>query len=66
MLLSDYNRAQELGMCSCCLMYKDDEFYIRNKELIDDDEFWEKEEAWFFYESGVQDMREIKNTIKYL
>jgi hypothetical protein len=23
-------------------------------------EFWEKERAWLFYESGVQDMREIK------
>ena len=26
-------------------------------------EFWEKERAWLFYESGIQDMREQKNLI---
>ncbi len=60
MLLSDDDKAQELGMCPCCFHDMEEEINIRNKEIIDDDEFWRKEEAWFFYESGIQDVREKK------
>lgn len=60
-MITKEDRAQELGMCPCC--HHDDGDYLENLELINDEEFWDRERAWLFYESGVQDIREIKSLI---
>jgi hypothetical protein len=62
-MITKEDRAQELGFCPCCHHDLDSEENFKNLELINDEEFWETERAWLFYESGVQDMREIKSLI---
>jgi hypothetical protein len=59
-MITKEDRAQELGMCHHDL---DSIESFENRELIDDDEFWDRERAWLFYESGVQDIRENKSLI---
>jgi hypothetical protein len=57
-MITREDREQELGMCPCC--HHDSEEYLENKRLVGDEEFWDREYAWRFYESGVQDERENK------
>jgi hypothetical protein len=51
---------KEKFKCDCCNDFKEVRDQYINKELIDDDKFWEKEMAWLFYKSGIIDLREEK------